>query len=134
MAQPPYHNTVAVGRTTLSPEDLLAISKALEWQAGRRPAPRLSARPLDIDLLLYGERVLDRPELQVPHARIEKRRFVLQPLVDLCPEWRLATLGLTARELLEGVSSQQQVELVEWEWRETFLGIDGPAALPVTGE
>jgi pantoate--beta-alanine ligase len=82
--QPPYLNGVARLRTSLEPEVLLGLLKALEREAGREPdGPRFGPRPLDLDILLFGERVVDRRELQVPHPRLFERAFVLEPLAEL---------------------------------------------------
>lgn len=98
--QPDYLNAAAVGRTTLPPDAVLALAKALEHAAGRRPGPRWSPRPLDIDLLLWDGLVCDLPELTLPHPRLRERRFVLEPLADLVPELAVPPEGLTVAELL----------------------------------
>ncbi|MEE2775829.1 MAG: 2-amino-4-hydroxy-6-hydroxymethyldihydropteridine diphosphokinase [Acidobacteriota bacterium] len=109
--QPSYLNTVLVGRTQLGPEDLLAVAKATELGAGRRSGPRLSPRQLDIDLLLYGDRIIKREELRLPHPRISLRRFVLQPLADLQPQLCLAD-GLTVAQHLGGLPEGAPIERV----------------------
>ena len=104
--QPDYLNTVAVGTLAhidLQPEAVLAICKALEWEAGRRRRPqdpRFGPRPLDVDILLWGDRVSDRPELTLPHPRLRERRFVLEPLAEIAPDLRVPPDGVTVRELL----------------------------------
>jgi 2-amino-4-hydroxy-6-hydroxymethyldihydropteridine diphosphokinase len=98
--QPDYLNTVAVGRTDLQPDAVLAICKALEWEAGRRRNVRFGPRPLDVDILLWGDRVSDRPELTLPHPRLRERRFVLEPLAEIAPELRVPPDGATVQELL----------------------------------
>lgn len=86
--QPDYLNAVVVGRTTLPPRALLDVLLRLEVERGRtRPGVR-SARTLDLDLILYGDRVIDEPGLQVPHPRYREREFVLGPLARLAPRWR----------------------------------------------
>ena len=79
-------NTVLIGRSALAAEDLLAIGKALEHAAGRRPGPRLGPRLLDIDLLFWGDRRSELPELSLPHPRMFERRFVLEPLAEIAPD------------------------------------------------
>lgn len=101
--QPDYLNTVAVGHTSLEPEAVLAVCKALERAAGRRRRPqdpRFGPRPLDVDLLLWGDRVSDRPELTLPHPRLRERRFVLEPLAEIAPDLAVPPDGVTVRELL----------------------------------
>jgi 2-amino-4-hydroxy-6-hydroxymethyldihydropteridine diphosphokinase len=82
-----YVNAVAELPAALEPRALLAELQALERAAGR-PAehPPNAPRSLDLDLLLYGVRVIDEPGLQVPHPRYRRRRFVLVPLLELAPD------------------------------------------------
>jgi 2-amino-4-hydroxy-6-hydroxymethyldihydropteridine diphosphokinase len=97
--QPPYLNAAATGTTTLGPEALLDVLLSLERARGRvRPALRVP-RTLDLDLILYGDRVIDTPALAVPHPRFRERMFVLQPLAEIAPAWRDPVTGLTIEEL-----------------------------------
>ncbi len=100
--QPPYLNAVAALETALSPRQLLQQFHALEAAAGRtRPDPgRWGPRSLDLDLLFYGDLVVNDPDLIVPHPRLAERLFVLEPLAELAPETRHPVLRLTAAELL----------------------------------
>jgi 2-amino-4-hydroxy-6-hydroxymethyldihydropteridine diphosphokinase len=98
--QPEYLNTVAVGHTDLDPESVLAVCKALERAAGRRRTARFGPRPLDVDIVLWGDRVSDRPELTLPHPRLRERRFVLEPLAEIAPDLQVPPDGVTVRELL----------------------------------
>lgn len=84
--QSPYLNLVVELETELSPRELLDVARRLEKAAGRLPAERDWPRPLDVDVLLVGDLVVDEPDLVVPHPRMHERRFVLQPLSDLAPE------------------------------------------------
>ncbi len=113
-AQPEFLNTALVGETTLGPENLLALAKALELAAGRRRRERFGPRPLDIDLLLYGELVSDAPELTLPHPRLRERRFMLVPLAAAGPELTVPPSGETVRELLEALGPGNDVELLGW--------------------
>jgi 2-amino-4-hydroxy-6-hydroxymethyldihydropteridine diphosphokinase len=97
--QPDYLNAVVVGRTTLTPRALLDRLLALEAQRGRRRAGVKSARTLDLDLILYGDRVIDEPGLTVPHPRFRGRPFVLGPLAALAPRWRDPVTGKTMAAL-----------------------------------
>jgi 2-amino-4-hydroxy-6-hydroxymethyldihydropteridine diphosphokinase len=105
--QPDYLNTAALGRTSLPPDAVLAIAKALERAAGRHAGPRLGPRPLDIDLLLWGDLTLSYPELTLPHPRLRDRRFVLEPLATLAPELAIPPDGQRVRELLATVAGQR---------------------------
>lgn len=81
--QPDYLNAVVSGTTTLGPLDLLHRLLAIERERGRtRPSLRAS-RTLDLDLILYGDAVIDTPELTVPHPRYKERRFVTDPLAEV---------------------------------------------------
>ena len=84
--QPPYLNGVAALDTTLGARELLDRLLAVEQRFGRVRVPgEHGPRTLDLDLLLYGEEVIDEPELRVPHPRLHERRFVLEPLLELAP-------------------------------------------------
>ncbi|MEM0961347.1 MAG: 2-amino-4-hydroxy-6-hydroxymethyldihydropteridine diphosphokinase [Bacteroidota bacterium] len=99
--QPHHLNAVAGLRTGLPPLALLDLFKRLEVEAGRDlDAPPWSARPLDLDLLLYGEEVVDEPTLQVPHPELSVRRFVLVPLADVAAHQRVPGIGKTVAEIL----------------------------------
>ena len=98
--QPAYLNAAVVGETTLEPDDVLQRLLALERDRGRtRPGFRAS-RTLDLDLILYGDRVIDTPGLTVPHPRFRDRAFVLVPLAQIAPEWRDPVTGKTVSSLL----------------------------------
>ncbi len=85
--QPPFLNTAAWLETTLGPRELLDRLLAVERELGRvRTGERWGPRTLDLDLLLYGDDVLDEPGLTVPHPRLHERRFVLEPLSELAPD------------------------------------------------
>jgi 2-amino-4-hydroxy-6-hydroxymethyldihydropteridine diphosphokinase len=100
-AQPWYVNAVVELRTVLGPLPLLARLQALERRAGRaEPRARMAPRTLDLDLLLYGDRVLELPGLRVPHPSLAERRFVLAPLCQLAPGVRDPRSGRTVRDLL----------------------------------
>jgi 2-amino-4-hydroxy-6-hydroxymethyldihydropteridine diphosphokinase len=86
--QPPFLNAVCVGRTVLSPRQLLSQLQDAERAAGRRRgARRFGPRTLDLDLLVYGNSVLRSAELTVPHPRLRERAFVLVPFADVAPDW-----------------------------------------------
>jgi 2-amino-4-hydroxy-6-hydroxymethyldihydropteridine diphosphokinase len=100
-AQPAYLNAVLVGVTTLEAQALLGELLAIEQRAHRRrPSPR-APRTLDLDLILYGGEAIEAAGLTVPHPRFRERRFVLEPLAELAPEWIDPVTGKTVGELLE---------------------------------
>lgn len=100
-----YLNQVALVATHLSARRLLDGMRSLETAAGRERAERLGPRTLDLDLLLYGNEVVDEPGLKVPHPRMTERRFVLEPLLEIRPDARLPD-GTPLAPLLEAVASQ----------------------------
>lgn len=104
-AQPDYLNGVVQIETNLSPQELLKVCKAIEKKMGRAPSKkRWQPRPIDLDILFYGDLVLDTPELKIPHPELHKRRFVLKPLSDINPEWAHPVLKKTAHELYADLS------------------------------
>jgi len=101
--QPDFLNGVVVGMTALSPRELLERLLAIEAERGRqRPFPG-AARTLDLDLLLFGDLIIDEPGLIVPHPRFRERRFVLEPLSQIAPEMIDPVTGQTVEELLNRV-------------------------------
>lgn len=95
--QPDFVNAVAALDTRLPPEALLAELQTLEKQAGRvRDGARWGPRVLDLDLLLYGDRVSDDPHLTLPHPRMHERAFVLVPLLEIAPGARIPGRGSAA--------------------------------------
>lgn len=112
--QPDFLNAAVVGRCTWDAEELLAITKGLEWAAGRRGGTRFGPRPLDIDLLLMNDLRIQRPELTVPHPRLAQRRFVLTPLAEIAPDWRVPPGGNTVKSLLTALGEEQLIEARSW--------------------
>ena len=82
---PDFINAVAAIETALGAHELLRALQALELQAGRERPYRNAPRTLDLDLLLYGDAIIDSPELIVPHPRLRERAFVLLPLAEIAP-------------------------------------------------
>lgn len=101
--QPAFLNTVVVGRTDLSPKELIDKLKSLEEELGRKPTFQNGPRAIDLDIVLFGEQVVSIPDLRIPHPRLAERRFVLQPLCDVCPDLIHPVTGRSMRNLLEAL-------------------------------
>ncbi len=99
--QPPYLNAVVVGQTALEPDQLIETLMRIEEARGRTRAKARAPRTLDLDLILFGDRVVNTPALVVPHPRFRERRFVLEPLAEIAPEWKDPISGRTMRQLLD---------------------------------
>lgn len=98
--QPRYTNAVAALDSELAPLDLLDALQAIENDQGRERLERWGPRTLDLDILLFDDRLIDEPRLKVPHYQIQERAFVLYPLAELAPkDLRLAD-GRTLADLL----------------------------------
>ena len=100
--QPRYTNAVAALDSALAPLELLNALQAIENDQGRERLERWGPRTLDLDILLFGDRLIDEPRLKVPHYHMQERAFVLYPLAELAAaNLRLAD-GRTLADLLEG--------------------------------
>jgi 2-amino-4-hydroxy-6-hydroxymethyldihydropteridine diphosphokinase len=110
--QPDFLNAAVRIRTTLEPEQLLDLAKAIEAEHGRAfGGPRHGPRPIDIDVLLLGDLEMRTERLTLPHPEITSRRFVLAPLLELDPGLRLPD-GTELRAALDGLGPGQRVERV----------------------
>lgn len=104
--QSPYLNGVVEVATALSPAELLDRLLLLEQRLGRKRRRRWGPRCIDLDLLLYGQEVISRENLTVPHPLMHQREFVLRGLAQVAPQTKHPTLGLTARQMWEQVSTE----------------------------
>lgn len=112
--QPAFLNTAARIETTLGPQALLAAILDVERQLGRERNERWGPRTVDIDILLYGDAVVEEPGLTIPHARLGERAFALGPLVDVLPDAVFA--GRRAADWLAEADTAGMVRLAEPGW------------------
>lgn len=125
--QPIFTNAAALIRTSRSPYALLSILKRIEARAGRRPSVRWGPRALDLDIVDYNRRILNRSkcntqvfnhnrlDLILPHPEIAKRPFVLKPLLDIAPDWHHPVTGQTAAQLLKRLQFAKAGQIVGME-------------------
>ncbi len=99
--QPDFLNLVCRVDTALAPEELLGTAQEVERLIGREPTFRYGPRVVDVDILLFGDRIIDADGLRVPHPRLFERAFALAPLAELAPDFTHPELGVSIRELLD---------------------------------
>jgi len=104
-----FLNCAAALETTQPPEELMAALLNIEREMGRQRTQKKGPRIIDIDILLFSDKIIDSPDLTVPHPSMHQRRFVLQPLAEIAPDARHPKLKKTIRELLDALPSGQTV-------------------------
>lgn len=128
--QPDFLNAVVLVHTQLRPRALLRALQALERRLGRQPSVRWGPRAIDLDILTYGERVVDEPDLRIPHARLLERAFVLAPLADLDSRFAaaLAALPATERAGVQRIPSPAARSARSVDWDQTLERVRSAAA------
>ena len=106
--QPDFLNAVAEIETDKSPAELLHVLLQIEQEMGRKRIRRWGERNIDLDLLLFDDRIIDLPELQVPHPDMQNRDFVLGPLAQIAPEVMHPALRKTVRQLWEQLAEKKK--------------------------
>lgn len=126
--QPPYLNSVLRIQTSLSPADLLTVALTIETSLGRMRRDRWESRVVDIDLLFFGDLVIDSPILTLPHPRLHERRFVLEPLSELAADLIHPITGVSIEAMAEklrryrGTDAVTRIAGPEWvfDWPDVY--------------
>jgi 2-amino-4-hydroxy-6-hydroxymethyldihydropteridine diphosphokinase len=111
MDQAWFLNCAVALETTQTPDQLMGAILNIERELGRQRIQRKGPRIIDIDILLFSDRIIDSKELTVPHPAMHQRRFVLEPLAEIAPDARHPQLKKTIRELLGALPAGQSVRL-----------------------
>lgn len=108
-----FINAAAECSTSLLPLQLMYLLQSIEEKMERHTPFKWGPRSIDLDILFFGNRIIDEPELTVPHPLLEQRRFVLEPLAELAPDFVHPFEKKTVRELLDDLGTAQQVEKIQ---------------------
>jgi len=106
--QPMFINAAAEVSTTLEPVELLALCKEAEVASGRVSRFRWGPREVDVDIIFYGDSVVDLPGLHVPHQDMHKRLFVLEPMCEIAPDFTHPVLKKTVREMMTEIRNSTE--------------------------
>jgi 2-amino-4-hydroxy-6-hydroxymethyldihydropteridine diphosphokinase len=107
-----FVNCAVAIESRVGPERMMAELLRVEREMGRERIQRRGPRIIDIDILMFGERIVDSPDLKIPHPAMQRRRFLLAPLADIAPEARHPLMNRTVRELLAELPEGQVVRRV----------------------
>jgi|SRR5277367_1178006 2-amino-4-hydroxy-6-hydroxymethyldihydropteridine diphosphokinase len=108
--QPWFLNCAAALETSITPQELMDVILQIEHHMGRRRMQNKGPRAIDIDILLFGNQIIDSTQLTIPHPAMQKRRFVLEPLAEIAPGVQHPLLKKTIRELRDALPPGQEVK------------------------
>lgn len=108
-----FLNCALALETELKPQQLMGAILRIEREMGRQRTRSKGPRTIDIDILLYGDVVVDSPEVTIPHPAMHERRFVLEPMAEIAPDVRHPVLRKTVRELVDQLPPGQAVRKVK---------------------
>lgn len=108
-----FVNCAVTLETTATPEQLMASLLRIEQEMGRRRAAKKGPRIIDIDILLFGDTIMNSPALTIPHPAMHERRFVLEPLAEIAPDVRHPIFRSTVRELGDALPAGQEVRKLQ---------------------
>lgn len=108
-----FLNGVVQLHTDVTPQSLIMVCREIERSLGRDEDDRKGPRTLDLDLLFYGQRIIEEPELIVPHPRLHQRRFVLAPMADVDPSWEHPVLHKSVASLLKELTDSAVVRRLD---------------------
>jgi len=111
--QPAFLNMAVAGHCEMNPHALLKALKEIEVNIGRVPAAeRYGPRAIDLDILFFGDQVVEEPELSIPHPLMAEREFVLKPLADIAPQFCHPSTGLTVVEMLMALEIEGDAKVI----------------------
>ena len=110
--QPMFLNAVCCGQTELGPLQLLSLVKGIEASLGRVSSFPNAPRTIDVDIIFYGNMIMQTPELTIPHPRMEERAFVLIPLLEIASDLRHPISGESIKDLAERVRGSEGVKKI----------------------
>ncbi|MEN8929104.1 MAG: 2-amino-4-hydroxy-6-hydroxymethyldihydropteridine diphosphokinase [Flavobacteriales bacterium] len=113
---PDFINRIVIVRTALKPKKILKATQKIEKKLGRKQKSKNNQyddRLIDIDILLFDNRIIDKKKLIVPHPHIQKRRFILEPLVEIIPDYVHPIFKKSIKELLLSCEDKLKVEIIE---------------------